>query len=427
MATVQLAARLSLPVVATHLASNFWRPTITRPTGPRVCISEGEILANPGVCARGAVFQNHGPDGGAVCRCAQRLANSVEIARRCSLTLVLGKPVPDFPDSAVDGVVMSVPRLLQVRVARGLKGRLIHLPTPRRPRRRGQPPAVCGQAGVRAEHHSEDGISGLRLPDRVGLHQWAKGKRLPDGARSEFRRGLAGGVCAADLDLDPLSTTCAERYLNPRQVQHAISIPVGHPSILPSCLSIPFCPSSFHSMFHFFHHLCSIPSSSFIEPAQPQQEEEIKTLIELAQKLEGMTRNIGMHAGGVLIRPQADRLLPACTSSPAAPRRSASTTRTMEAVGLVKFDFLGLATLTILEIAREFIIRRHPGQEKFCLLRTCRWTTAPPTSCFRRQDRGGVQVWNRRACRKCSKDAPAHPAGRPRLRGTRCTAQPDGP
>lgn len=37
----------------------------------------------------------------------------------------------------------------------------------------------------------------------------------------------------------------------------------------------------------------------------------------------------------------------------------------MEAIGLVKFDFLGLATLTILEVAREFIIKRHPGQQNF--------------------------------------------------------------
>jgi DNA polymerase III, alpha subunit (EC 2.7.7.7) len=37
----------------------------------------------------------------------------------------------------------------------------------------------------------------------------------------------------------------------------------------------------------------------------------------------------------------------------------------VEAAGLVKFDFLGLATLTILEIARELIIKRHPGQENF--------------------------------------------------------------
>lgn len=37
----------------------------------------------------------------------------------------------------------------------------------------------------------------------------------------------------------------------------------------------------------------------------------------------------------------------------------------VEAIGLVKFDFLGLATLTILEIAREFIIKRHKGQENF--------------------------------------------------------------
>ncbi len=37
----------------------------------------------------------------------------------------------------------------------------------------------------------------------------------------------------------------------------------------------------------------------------------------------------------------------------------------VEAIGLVKFDFLGWPTLTILEIAREFIIKRHKGQENF--------------------------------------------------------------
>jgi DNA polymerase-3 subunit alpha len=96
------------------------------------------------------------------------------------------------------------------------------------------------------------------------------------------------------------------------------------------------------------------------------KEEDVKTLLELARKLEGMTRNIGMHAGGVLIAP--GKLTDFCPLYQQPGSESAVSQYDkddVEAIGLVKFDFLGLATLTILEIAREFIMKRHPGQEGF--------------------------------------------------------------
>jgi DNA polymerase-3 subunit alpha len=97
-----------------------------------------------------------------------------------------------------------------------------------------------------------------------------------------------------------------------------------------------------------------------------EQEEDVKTLIELAQQLEGMTRNIGMHAGGVLIAPgKLTDFCPLYQQPGSTSAVSQYDKDDVEAVGLVKFDFLGLATLTILEIAREFIMKRHPGQEKF--------------------------------------------------------------
>ncbi|MDO9200718.1 MAG: DNA polymerase III subunit alpha, partial [Hydrogenophaga sp.] len=96
------------------------------------------------------------------------------------------------------------------------------------------------------------------------------------------------------------------------------------------------------------------------------KEDDVKTLIELAQKLEGMTRNVGMHAGGVLIAP--GKLTDFCPLY-AQPGSDSAVSQydkdDVEAIGLVKFDFLGLATLTILEIARELIMKRHPGQENF--------------------------------------------------------------
>ncbi|MFZ9511448.1 MAG: DNA polymerase III subunit alpha, partial [Burkholderiaceae bacterium] len=97
-----------------------------------------------------------------------------------------------------------------------------------------------------------------------------------------------------------------------------------------------------------------------------QREDEVRTLLGLAQKLEGMARNVGMHAGGVLIAPGK---LTDFTPLYQQPGSDAAVSQydkdDVEAAGLVKFDFLGLATLTILELAKDMIRARHPGQEGF--------------------------------------------------------------
>ena len=92
----------------------------------------------------------------------------------------------------------------------------------------------------------------------------------------------------------------------------------------------------------------------------------MKTLLALAQKLEGMTRNVGMHAGGVLIAPgKLTDFCPLYQQPGSTSAVSQYDKDDVEAIGLVKFDFLGLATLTILEVAREMIVKRHKGQENF--------------------------------------------------------------
>jgi DNA polymerase-3 subunit alpha len=97
-----------------------------------------------------------------------------------------------------------------------------------------------------------------------------------------------------------------------------------------------------------------------------EKEDEVKTLLALAQKLEGMTRNVGMHAGGVLIAPgKLTDFCPLYQQPGSSSAVSQYDKDDVEAIGLVKFDFLGLATLTILELAREMIVKRHKGQENF--------------------------------------------------------------
>ncbi len=96
------------------------------------------------------------------------------------------------------------------------------------------------------------------------------------------------------------------------------------------------------------------------------REEEVRTLVDMAQKLEGMTRNVGMHAGGVLIAPgKLTDFCPLYQQPGSDSAVSQYDKDDVEAVGLVKFDFLGLATLTILELAKDFIMQRHPGQKDF--------------------------------------------------------------
>ncbi|MDP3619830.1 MAG: DNA polymerase III subunit alpha, partial [Ramlibacter sp.] len=97
-----------------------------------------------------------------------------------------------------------------------------------------------------------------------------------------------------------------------------------------------------------------------------EKEDDVKTLLALAQKLEGMTRNVGMHAGGVLIAPgKLTDFTPLYQQPGSESAVSQYDKDDVEAAGLVKFDFLGLATLTILEIAKDMIRARHAGQEAF--------------------------------------------------------------
>jgi DNA polymerase-3 subunit alpha len=87
------------------------------------------------------------------------------------------------------------------------------------------------------------------------------------------------------------------------------------------------------------------------------QEEDVRTLIDLALKLEGITRNVGKHAGGIVIAPGklTDFVPLYCEPGEASHPVTQFDKDDVEAVGLVKFDFLGLKTLTIIDRALRVI------------------------------------------------------------------------
>lgn len=89
------------------------------------------------------------------------------------------------------------------------------------------------------------------------------------------------------------------------------------------------------------------------------QEPEVETLIDLAKKLEGITRNAGKHAGGVVIAPsKLTDFSPLYCESGGGNLVTQFDKDDVEAVGLVKFDFLGLRTLTIIDWAVQAINQR---------------------------------------------------------------------
>ncbi len=97
-----------------------------------------------------------------------------------------------------------------------------------------------------------------------------------------------------------------------------------------------------------------------------QAEEEVAELLALATRVEGIVRNVGMHAGGVLIAP--GRITDFCPlyMQPGSDNAVSMFDKDdVEAIGLVKFDFLGLATLTVLELAKKFIRERHADRRDF--------------------------------------------------------------
>ncbi|MFZ3220512.1 MAG: DNA polymerase III subunit alpha [Rhodoferax sp.] len=419
-AAVQLAARMKLPVVATHPVQ-FTAPDDFEAHEARVCIADGEILGNQRRVrkfTREQYFKSAAQMEALFADVPSALANTLEIAKRCSLTLVLGKPqLPEFPTPLVNGQRMSPEEYFRYASHEGLKDRMAHL-YPDAAEREKRMPEYLERLEFELTTILKMGFPGYFLI--VGdFINWAKNNGCPVGPGRGSGAGSLVAYALKITDLDPIRYKLLfERFLNPERVS------------MPD-FDIDFCQTNRNLVIDYVkdkygkdavsqiatfgtmaargvvrdvgrvldmsYTFCDgisklIPNKPgtnvtlqlpptdgkksdkyvYASEAEPilaereEKEEDVKTLLELARKLEGMTRNIGMHAGGVLIAP--GKLTDFCPLYQQPGSESAVSQYDkddVEAIGLVKFDFLGLATLTILEIAREFIIQRHPGQEKF--------------------------------------------------------------
>jgi DNA polymerase-3 subunit alpha len=420
MAAVQLAARMKLPVVATH-PIQFTRPDDFEAHEARVCIADGEVLGNAKRVrrfTREQYFKSAAQMEALFADIPSSIANTLEIAKRCSLTLVLGKPqLPDFPTPEVNGVRMSPEEYFRYASLEGLKERMVHL-FPDAAEREARMPEYLERLEFELATILKMGFPGYFLI--VGdFINWAKNNGCPVGPGRGSGAGSLVAYALKITDLDPIKYKLLfERFLNPERVSMPdfdidfcqtnrnlvidyVKSKYGKDAVSQIAtfgtmaargvvrdvgrvldMSYTFCDgiSKLIPNKPGTNVTLQLPPTDgkksdkyvYATEAEPilaereAKEEDVKTLLELARKLEGLTRNIGMHAGGVLIAPgKLTDFCPLYQQPGSDSAVSQYDKDDVEAIGLVKFDFLGLATLTILEIAREFIMKRHPGQDGF--------------------------------------------------------------
>lgn len=417
-AAVALAADLRLPVVATHPVQ-FQTPDDFEAHEARVCVAEGETLTNPKRIkrfTREQYFKSQAQMEALFADVPSALANTLEIARRCSLTLVLGKPqLPDFPTPLVDGVPMPMADYFRVASHEGLAQRLVQL-FPEESERERERPRYVERLDFEIGTILKMGFPGyfLIVADFIN---WAKGHGCPVGPGRGSGAGSLVAYALKITDLDPLRYNLLfERFLNPERVS------------MPD-FDIDFCQANRDRVIDYVKHkygrdavsqivtfgtmaakaalrdvgrvlgmgyghvdgvakLVPAPPGKTVTLRRPppvpdnsviyarkeapeleereKNEEEVAELLALAERVEGVVRNVGMHAGGVLIAPgKITDFCPLYMQPGSDSAVSQFDKDDVEAIGLVKFDFLGLATLTILELTCEFIRRRHPERRDF--------------------------------------------------------------
>jgi len=422
-AAVPLAARLKLPVVATH-PIQFQEPDDFEAHEARTCIAEGETLGNPKRIkkfTREQYFKSTAQMQALFADIPSALANTLAIARRCSLTLVLGKPqLPNFPTPIMtDGPNKGEPQPMEDYFRElshiGLEERLLHL-FPKEEERNAQRPHYVERLDFEINTILNMGFPGYFLIVQDFIN-WAKNNGCPVGPGRGSGAGSLVAYALKITDLDPLKYNLLfERFLNPERVSMPdfdIDFCQGNRDRVIDYVKDRYGRDAVSQIATFgtmaakaalrdvgrvlgmgYGHVDSIaklivaPPGKTVTlakvPAEPDPgiiyarkeapeidqreaaEEEVAALLELATRVEGMVRNIGMHAGGVLIAPgKITDFCPLYQQPGSDSAVSQYDKDDVEAIGLVKFDFLGLATLTILELAKDYIVARHPDQKDF--------------------------------------------------------------
>lgn len=393
-AAVELAIANGIPVVATNEVC-FLQESDFDAHEIRVAIHDGFTLDDP-KRPRNYSPQQYMRTEEEMCELfsdiPEALENSVEIARRCNVTIRLGEYfLPQFPTGE-----MSTEDFLVMKSREGLEERLAFL-FPDEKLRGEKRPEYDERLEIELNVINQMGFPGYFLIVMEFI-QWSKDNEVPVGPGRGSGAGSLVAYALKITDLDPLEFDLLfERFLNPERVsmpdfdvdfcmekrdlviehvtdmygRQAVSQIItfgtmaakavirdvgrvlGHPYGFVDRISklVPPDPGM------------TLEKAFAAEPQLPEiyeADEEVKALIDMARKLEGVTRNAGKHAGGVVIAPTkiTDFAPLYCDENGNHPVTQFDK-NDVEYAGLVKFDFLGLRTLTIIDWALVMINARR--------------------------------------------------------------------
>jgi DNA polymerase-3 subunit alpha len=378
---VELAAAHSVPVVATNEVC-FLERSDFEAHETRVCIAQGRTLNDtnrPRDYSEEQFLKSPAQMAECFAELPEALANTVEIAKRCNFELNVGKVfLPRFESPGG----RTTEQWLREQASRGLTARLAQ---------NGIEPASVSVYETRLARELDVickmGFEGyfLIVADFIA---WARESKIPVGPG---RGSGAGSLVAYSLkitDLDPLAYDLIfERFLNPERVtlpdfdvdfciegrdrvieyvgqrygKDRVSQIVTYGTMAARAvvrdvgrvLGMPY--GYVDRIAKLIPFEIGITLDKALEDnelrALYEAEDEVRGLIDLAKQLEGLARNAGTHAGGVVIAPEALTEFMPLYTTPEGASLSQLDMDDLVKVGLVKFDFLGLKTLTIIDKA----------------------------------------------------------------------------
>lgn len=386
-AAVDLALATGTPVVATNDV-RFLKADEHEAHEVRVCIHEGRLLADPRRPRQYSAQQylrSPAEMAELFADIPEAIENSVRIAERCNLELRLGQNyLPDFPLPA--GVDLAEHLRQQAKL--GLEGRLSTHPP-----EAGDAAAYYQRLATELDVIVSMGFAGyfLIVADFV---KWSKQQDIPVGPGRGSGAGSLVAYALGITGVDPLRYGLLfERFLNPERVslpdfdidfcmerrdeviayvaerygRDRVSQIITYGSMAAKAvvrdvgrvLGQPYGFVDTIAKLIPFDIGITLDEALKQEPAlraRYEQDEEVHILIDQARVLEGLTRNAGKNASGVVIAPsRLTDFTPLYCEQGSASVVTQFDKDDVEAVGLVKFDFLGLRTLTIIHRAVQII------------------------------------------------------------------------
>ncbi|HET6630327.1 MAG TPA: DNA polymerase III subunit alpha [Woeseiaceae bacterium] len=420
-----LADERGVPVVATNDVRFLNRDDFDVHEA-RVCIQQGRSLADtdrPREYSREQYLKDTAAMRALFSDVPEALENAALIARRCNLDLKLGQTfLPAFP--VPQG--RTTEEYLQAEAEAGL-ARVFA-------RQSAKPPIEAGERALPYRRRLEEELAVICEMGFAGYFlivadfiRWAREQKIPVGPGRGSGAGSLVAYVLGITDLDPLEHDLLfERFLNPERVS------------MPD-FDIDFCMEGRDRVIEYVAErygrdrvsqiiTCGTMAAKAVirdagrvlgqpygfvdriakqvpfevgitldkamenEPelaAMYRDDEEVRSIIDLARSLEGLVRNAGKHAGGVVIAPAPlTEFTPLYCEEGGAHVVTQLDKDDVEAAGLVKFDFLGLKTLTIIDWAVKIVNAQQPDsplditaipmqdEKTFELLRDC--TSAPP-------------------------------------------------